>query len=169
MRDSLDSGDTYTMETIVVGVDGSKPSERALLWAIEHASDGDVIRAVYVWQVYRGALPDVVPLAELEGIRPQADHFVRDAVDRVVAEFDGPLPAIERVSYHGQPGRWLVDLSDEVDLVVIGGRGLGGLKGLVLGSVSNYVVSHSRCPVVVIPPEPEDDSAAIVRLSGASS
>jgi nucleotide-binding universal stress UspA family protein len=159
MRDPADSGDTWLMETIVVGVDGSKPSERALHWAIEHASEGDVIRAVYVWQVHRGALPDVVPLAELERIRPQADHFVGDVVDRVVAEFDGPLPEIAQVSYYGHPGRWLVDLSDEVDLVVVGGRGLGGLKGLVLGSVSNYVVSHSRCPVVVIPPEPEDDSA----------
>lgn len=73
--------------------------ERALRWAIEHASAGDLIRAVYVWQVYRGALPGVVPLEESELIRPQADHFVREVVDRVVAKFDGPLPGMERVSY----------------------------------------------------------------------
>ncbi len=148
------------METIAVGVDGSEPSERALRWAIEHASAGDLIRAVYVWQVYRGALPGVVPLEELKLIRPQADHFVREVVDRVVAEFDDPLPAIERVSYYGHPGRWLVDLSTEVDLVVVGGRGQGGFKGLLLGSVSTYVVHHARCPVVVVPLDPEADSPA---------
>jgi nucleotide-binding universal stress UspA family protein len=148
------------METIAVGVDGSEPSERALRWAIEHASAGDLVRAVYVWQVHRGALPDVVPISELERIRPEADHFVGAVVDRVVAKFDGPLPGIEQVSYYGHPGRWLVDLSAEVDLVVVGGRGLGGFKGLLLGSVSTYLVHHAHCPVVVIPPDPQADSPA---------
>lgn len=143
------------MKKIVVGVDGSEASKRALAWAIDLASEGDLIRAVYVWQVYRGARADIVPIEELEQIRPQADHLVGDVVDSVVAEVDGPLPGIERVSYYGHPGRWLVDLSGEVDLVVVGSRGQGGFKGLLLGSVSTYVVHHARCPVVVVPTEPD--------------
>lgn len=142
------------MKKIAVGVDGSEASKQALTWAIDHASEGDLIRAVYVWQVFHGARPDIVPIEELEHIRPEADDFVGDVVDGVVAELDGPLPGIERVSYYGHPGRWLVDLSDEVDLVVVGRRGHGGFKGLRLGSVSTYVVHHALCPVVVVPLDP---------------
>lgn len=141
------------MKKIVAGIDGSEASKRALAWAIEYASEEDVIRAVYVWQVYQGASPDIVPIEGLQQIRHQADHFVGEVVDSVVAELDGPLPGIERVSYYGHPGGWLVNLSDEVDLVVVGSRGLGGFKGLLLGSVSTHVVHHARCPVVVVPPE----------------
>jgi nucleotide-binding universal stress UspA family protein len=62
--------------------------------------------------------------------------------------------------YYGHPGRCLVDLSDEVDLLVVGRRGLGGFKGLLFGSVSTYVVHHADCPVVIIPAEPIDDELA---------
>ena len=145
------------MKRIVVGVDGSDASRDALRWAIEHASEGDFVRAVYVWQLSRGPRPDVVPAAELQLVRPEADRFINEVVDAVTAGLDAPLPGIERVSYYGHPARWLVNLSDEVDLLVVGSRGLGGFKGLLLGSVSNYVVHHAHCPVVVVPAEPIDE------------
>lgn len=148
------------MKKTVVGVDGSDASRDALRWAIEHASEGEEVRAVYVWQMYRGPRPDVVPVSELQLIRPEADRFISEVVDAVIAELDGPLPGVERVSYYGHPGRWLVNLSDEVDLLVVGSRGLGGFKGLLLGSVSTYVVHHAHCPVVVVPAEPIDDEPA---------
>ena len=148
------------MTKIVVGVDGSDGSRVALRWAIEHAAEGDEVSAVYVWQLSRGPRPDVVPVAELQLVRAEADCFVGDVVDAVTSGLDRPLPRIQRVSYYGHPGRWLVDLSDEVDLLVVGSRGLGGFKGLLLGSVSTYVVHHSRCPVVVVPAEPMDDEPA---------
>ena len=148
------------MKKIAVGVDGSDASRDALRWAIENASEGDSVRAVYVWQLYRGPRPDVVPVSELQLVRPEADRFISEVVDAVTAGLDGLLPRIERVSYYGHPGRWLVDLSDEVDLLVVGSRGLGGFKGLLLGSVSTYVVHHAHCPVVVVPTEPIDDEPA---------
>ena len=149
-------GDTSVMQKIVVGVDGSDASRDALRWAIEHASESDFVRAVYVWQLSRGPRPDVVPVSELQLVRPEADRFINEVVDAVTAGLDGPLPGIERVSYYGHPGRWLVDLSEEVDLLVVGSRGLGGFTGLLLGSVSTYVVHHARCPVVVVPAGPID-------------
>lgn len=148
------------MTKIVVGVDGSDGSRVALRWAIEHAAEGDEVSAVYVWQLSRGPRPDVVPVAELQLVRVEADRFVSEVVDAVTAGLARPLPRIQRVSYYGHPRRWLVDLSDEVDLLVVGSRGLGGFKGLLLGSVSTYVVHHSRCPVVVVPAEPMDDQPA---------
>lgn len=145
------------MEKIAVGMDGSDASRAALRWALEHASENDLVRAVYVWQLSRGPRPDVVPVAELRLVRPEADRFVNEVVDDITAGLDGPLPRIERVSYYGHPGRWLVDLSDEVDLLVVGSRGLGGFTGLLLGSVSTYVVHHARCPVVVVPAAAADE------------
>jgi len=148
------------MKKIAVGVDGSDASRDALRWAIENASEDDSVRAVYVWQLHRGPRPDVVPVVELQRVRPDADRFVGEVVDGVIAELDGPLPGIERVSYYGHPGKWLVNLSDEVDLLVVGSRGLGGFRGLLLGSVSTYVVHHARCPVVVVPVAPIGDRPA---------
>ena len=148
------------MKKTAVGVDGSDASRDALRWAIENASEGDLVRAVYVWQLFRGPRPDVVPVSELQRVRPEADRFINEVVDAVTAGLDGPLPRIERVSYYGHPGRWLVDLSDEVDLLVVGSRGLGGFKGLLLGSVGSYVVHHAHCPVVVVPAGPIDDGPA---------
>jgi nucleotide-binding universal stress UspA family protein len=49
--------------------------------------------------------------------------------------------------------RELVDASQDADLVVVGSRGGGGFGRLLLGSVSNEVVQHSACPVVVVPHE----------------
>jgi len=144
------------MDTIAVGVDGSQASKKALRWAIDHASPNDVVRAVYVWQVHRGALPDIVPIAELQQIRPHADRFLDDVVAGVVEGLDKPHANIERVSYYGHPAKSLVNLSDEVDLIVVGSRGSGGFKGVLLGSVSTHLVHHACCPVVVVPPDAPD-------------
>ena len=137
---------------IVVGVDGSETSNEALRWALDHASAGDLIRAVYVWQGYQGPGPEILGREDLEQLRRQADRLVREFVDSACAQLEGPTASVEAVSYYGHPGRWLVDLSDEVDLVVVGSRGQGGFRGLLLGSVSTYVVHHAHCPVVVVRP-----------------
>jgi nucleotide-binding universal stress UspA family protein len=50
------------------------------------------------------------------------------------------------------PARALIDASQEGELVVVGSRGLGGFKGLLLGSVAQQVAHHSACPVVIVRP-----------------
>lgn len=107
---------------------------------------------MYVWQVYHGARLEILSAEDLKRLRPQADRLVREVVDSVSANVEGPMASIEAVSYYGHAGKWLVDLSDEVDLVVVGSRGQGGFRGLLLGSVSTYVVHHAHCPVVVVRP-----------------
>ena len=146
------------METIAVGVDGSEPATSALRWALGHSEPGDLIRAVYVWQAYQGARHELLSAEELRRLRPQADRVVREVVDSALAGFDGPVASVEAVNYFGHPGKWLVDLSGEVDLLVVGSRGQGGFRGLLLGSVSTYVVHHAHCPVVIVRPERHRDA-----------
>jgi nucleotide-binding universal stress UspA family protein len=57
---------------------------------------------------------------------------------------------IEQVLVEGAPARALMRASEDADLLVVGSRGLGGFKRLLLGSVSSQVAHHSRCPVVIV-------------------
>jgi nucleotide-binding universal stress UspA family protein len=75
-----------------------------------------------------------------------------DLVAKAAAELDEP-PSVTVTAVSGVAARELIDASRGADLVVVGSRGVGGFAQLVLGSVSNQVVHHARCPVVVLPRE----------------
>lgn len=125
------------MERIVVGVDGSPGSQRALAWALEEA-----------------ALRDA-GVRLLCALTSQPADFPEDATGmlaRVLQEAGGaPGVSVERVARYGSPAALLVEESEEADLIVVGSRGRGGFAGLLLGSVSQQTVQHAQCPVVVIP------------------
>jgi nucleotide-binding universal stress UspA family protein len=134
---------------IVVGVDGSDPSKRALHWAIEQAAlTGVTVEAVGVWEHLSsyawGAVADV-DAAEL------ADACEQIVID-TVTEVGGDAPPVHIDSYiiRGHPANELVRQAKGADLLVVGSRGHSGLVGALLGSVSNYCVHHADCPVVVI-------------------
>ena len=63
---------------------------------------------------------------------------------------------IERVLVGGSAADAILDAAKRADAVVVGSRGVGGFRGLVLGSVSHQVAHHARCPVVVVPPEQKE-------------
>lgn len=140
------------MGTIVVGVDGSPGSLRAIEWALSEAKlRGETVRAVYTWHypaVY-GAEPTyaVIDPMTLEGdARAELDRALTAACP------DPNVRAtIERVVLQGSAANVLIDESKTADLVVVGARGHGGFLGLLLGSVSNQVVHHGHCPIVVVP------------------
>jgi len=144
------------MERIVVGVDGSEGSQRALRWAIaearlRHAS----VDAVHAWHApyllatpYAPA-PSIDP-SEFEG---EARAILERAVETEVA--DG-VP-VHRVLVCGPAAPTLLDHAKDADLLVVGSRGRGGFAGLLLGSVSQQVVAHAECPVVVIPAHARED------------
>ncbi len=81
----------------------------------------------------------------------------KEAAEKLVAEMAAPYidkadgPTIKTGVSYGHPGSVLIDLSEDADMVVVGSRGHGGFRGLLLGSVSTYVVHHARCPVTVVP------------------
>lgn len=90
--------------------------------------------------------PPVVPIAmaRVEG----AERAFREALERTASSAQVPAEARSMV---GPTARTLADASGEVDLLVTGSRGYGAIRGVVLGSVSRYLVDHATCPVMVVP------------------
>jgi nucleotide-binding universal stress UspA family protein len=138
---------------IVVGVDGSSESRQALRWAVDEA----VLRKAKLLVVHAWwALP------ELEGGAGGSDPdsqatFGAEAkrfIDEFVAQTLGPDAAkveIDALSAQGiTAAEALLDAAGHADLLVVGSRGLGGFKRLLLGSVSQQCVQHATCPVVVV-------------------
>jgi nucleotide-binding universal stress UspA family protein len=82
-----------------------------------------------------------------EGQR-RAELMLREAVDRMRS--DHPAVTVEMAVVEGPPARVLVDMSEDADLLVVGTRGMGGFRGLLLGSVSIQCVHHAHCPVTVV-------------------
>ncbi|MFE9418626.1 universal stress protein [Streptomyces griseofuscus] len=139
-------------ERIVVGVDGSEGSKQALNWAVRQAElTGGWVEAVIAWDVpqFHGALgwmpPSSSDEAALEG---RAHSEVTSAVEGAVAAH--PTVQVSTVVRYGTPASVLLEASRDAALLVVGSRGLGGFKGLLLGSVAQHCVQHAHCPVLVL-------------------
>ncbi|MGK4585320.1 universal stress protein [Kitasatospora sp. HPMI-4] len=137
-------------ERIVVGVDGSKPSQEALRWAVRQARlvDG-VVLAVIAWeypQLY--GLSSWAPTPE----KPTPEGVARSVLSATVDEVVGPEPPVEIQSQVGQgpAAEVLLRAADGASLLVIGNRGHGGFTGALLGSVGQHCTQHAHCPVVVL-------------------
>lgn len=134
---------------VIVGVDGSPHSDRALSWACRRAEDcGDTVRAVCAWSLGASG-EDWTPQP---GVKPEgqryAEQVLREAVERVRS--DHPTVKVETAVVEGHPGDVLVDMSADADLLVVGSRGRSEISGLLLGSVSQHSVHHAHCPVAVL-------------------
>jgi nucleotide-binding universal stress UspA family protein len=129
---------------VIVGVDGSEASRRALRWAADYAVAMDAhIEALAVWEMpatygWITSAQDLSPTeAALKGLTT------------VVEEVVGTTPHVELTISRGHAAHVLVEASKRADLLVVGSRGMGGFKGVLLGSVSQHCVQHAECPVVV--------------------
>jgi len=142
------------MPGIVVGVDGSEHSRRALEWAVKEAAIRDTpLTVVAVHQVAVsswGLNPIVYPQDEAarEKVRDAAQKLTDDAL--AAAGGDKP-PSVTVRAEIGTPAEELLNASRDADMVIVGSRGSGGFARLLLGSVGHQVTSHAQCPVVVIP------------------
>ena len=147
---------------IVVGVDGSEHARRTLQWAVEEARlrKWEVI-AVHAHSIptafvapdpILGASPPVPDPGLIEQLEGAADRMLAEEIDQV----DSDDVTIESRVVTGSAADALLQAAREGDLLVVGSRGLGGFKGLLLGSVSQQVVHHAPCPVVIVPPDERD-------------
>lgn len=134
---------------ILVGVDGSKYSEKALDQAISMAKIcNSTIFAISVVGVY----PET--LAEAPGLEEKMSNETREVLERArdtVAKENIPCETIVHIG--GQPHEFIVQEAKEkdIDLVVIGTHGRTGLKKLMMGSVAERVIGHAPCAVLVTP------------------
>lgn len=135
---------------VVVGVDGSDHSRHALDHAFEAARRvGAKVTVVHAYQV-----PMPVPLYGVPPVttRTRDDHerAARGVLDQTVGTHPRDLD-IECIVTPRPPAPALVRLASGADLLVVGSRGRGGFKQLLLGSTSHQVVTHATCPVLVVP------------------
>jgi nucleotide-binding universal stress UspA family protein len=142
------------MPGIFVGVDGSTGSHRALEWAVREAGIRKApLTVVTVQQAVVGFFGTTVVYPgddELTQIaRKTALTETEEVLDQVADDSRPASVAVQAVL--GVPAEELLKAAVDGDMIVVGSRGAGGFKKLLLGSVSSYAVHHGHCPVVVIP------------------
>lgn len=144
---------------IVVGVDNSDAAKGALRRAIREASIWDAeLTAFSAVTIIQGAgafafMPPATDHDEiLASVREGLDVTVRQALEE-----SGSDITVRRHALDGSAAALLTEFSTAVDLVVVGTRGRGGFAGLLLGSTSQAVMSHSSCPIMVVPSRIADE------------
>lgn len=143
------------MPGIIVGVDGSGHSQRALEWAMREAALRHVpLSVLTVHPAIVGYFGGVSTSPEDLALTEQTQVAVQAETEKVLAALDGPHPESVTVrAVHGFPVEELVNASKDADIVVLGSRGAGGFTRMLMGSTAGQVVQHAYCPVLIVPPE----------------
>jgi nucleotide-binding universal stress UspA family protein len=140
-----------TWKTVMVGVDGSPNSHKALAWAADEAAhhQADLV-VVNVWEHTLPPPAGSVSVSERYVPDPsqRSPEDLLAEIKEVLGE-DPPVLVQPRVK-QGVAAKVLIDQSADADLLVVGTRGHGGFRGLVLGSVSQHVAAYAQCPVTVV-------------------
>jgi len=135
---------------IVVGIDGSEPSRSALTWAVDEAvrrtARLDVVNA-YAYPVPVSMLGTVTPM-DRQDFETSSRALLEQAT--ALARQEGRVGSMQLISADTSPANALVEASQQADLLVVGSRGFGALRELLLGSVSQQCAHHASCPVVVV-------------------
>ena len=130
---------------IVVGVDGSPASIRALKWALGQAVlTGAAVEVINAWQ-YPQVPGGRVPAMGVN-LSASAEQILQNAVEDAGASAESVMTR----TVLGHPVQALVDASGDADLLVVGRRGHGGFAGMLLGSVSGQVSAYAQCPTVIV-------------------
>jgi nucleotide-binding universal stress UspA family protein len=143
------------MPGIIVGVDGSGHSQRALGWAMKEAAIRHTpLTVLTVDEAVMGYYGGVSSFPDDAARTEQAGEAAQAETDKVLAGLEGPHPeAVTVKAVHGFPVNELIDASKDADMVVLGSRGAGGFTRLMMGSVAGQVAQHAHCPVLIVPPE----------------
>ena len=156
---------------VVVGFDGSDAALSAVRWAADEAGRracGLVLVHALMPPVTTGGLGIGLP-PSLDLI-DQLEAGAREQLDVVAATVreDHPGLDVDAVVTVGSPSSVMLEASEDASLVVIGSRGHGGFRGLLLGSVSAQVAAHASCPTAVIRgTAPLDAATVVVGIDGS--
>jgi nucleotide-binding universal stress UspA family protein len=157
-----------TTAPVVVGVDGSTTSERALVWAAQAAAQRQVpLQIVHAWTMpLPGELPDLVVLEP--NPYEQASQEVLDAAVGSVGRLVPSLP-VQLMLVEADAAGALLEAATSASVLVLGSHGRGWLGSAVVGSVSQQCVTHAAVPVVVVPTHAEaaDRGRVVVGVDGS--
>jgi len=145
---------------IVVGIDGSAASLDALRWAAGEARlRGADLDVAVVWELPTLSPAAPVPSVSTSALAAAAEDLMEETLGGEGLD-ENSAPPTHGIVTEGPVALTLLELGRHADLLVVGARGRGSFVGMLLGSVSQHVVSHAVCPVVVVPErndEPESD------------
>ena len=136
------------MKNILVPVDGSEGADRAIEKAVMLAKLCNAkVNFLYVANINQLAINAVLSDAILDSVTKAGNVILERAMEMVPE-------GVEKESFSdtGSPAVVVLDFAESynIDLIVMGSRGLGVVKGVLLGSVSQYVVEQAKCPVLVV-------------------
>lgn len=157
--------------TVVVGVDGSAASTGAVAYAAHTAAT----RRIPLLLVTSYTMPAAMFAEGMVPPQPVYDELERECLPiiesaKATALKVAPEIQVGHAVVEGNPAQVLIDYSRKAKLIVLGSRGLGGIKGMVLGSVSAAVASHAFCPVVVTRTDtdsPDSTGPVVVGIDGS--
>ena len=139
-------------QRILVGVDGSEPSTRAAQVAASlarargsHLIIMAVVRPPEGWWGIVGSPPTA------EALGDALSDAQKEVLDATLAAVDLEGVDYETVEEIGEPSQRLIEASADTDLLVVGRRGAGFLRRMVVGSVATHVVDEAQCPVLIVP------------------
>jgi nucleotide-binding universal stress UspA family protein len=143
------------MPGILVGIDGSGHSQRALEWAAKEAALRHTsLTVLTVHQAVAGFWGGDLHYQGDESLVEKAREAAQAETDKVLAGLGDSRPASVTVkAAQGRPAEELLNEGADADMIVVGSRGGGGFSRLMLGSVSIQVTEHATVPVMVLPME----------------
>lgn len=136
------------IKNILIPVDGSDGSDKAVAQAVEVAKIcGAKLNFLYVANINQLAINAALTHAILEAVKKAGKTILTRAENMVPSEIEQEI-FLET----GSPAAVILELEEKLnaDLIVMGSRGLGLVKGVLLGSVSQYITERAKCPVLVV-------------------
>jgi nucleotide-binding universal stress UspA family protein len=138
---------------VVVGVDGSDHSAQAVEFAFDEAARcGCGLTAIYAWEIPSFQAYGWLSAPPPENVVPMYEREARRTLAEAMAGWPEKYPDVDvrRVTAHAAPLPALVAASAGAEVVVVGSRGAGGFRTLLLGSVGHGLLHHAHCPVAVV-------------------
>jgi nucleotide-binding universal stress UspA family protein len=141
------------MPGILVGIDGSAHSQRALEWAAKEAALRHVpLTVLTVHQAVRGFWGGTLHYSGDEALTDKAREAAQSETDTILAGLGDARPESVTVkAVEGIPAEVILNEGADADMIVLGSRGGGGWSRLLLGSVSSNVAEHAKVPVMILP------------------
>ena len=143
------------MPGIIVGIDGSGHSRKALEWAIkEAAAHHSPLTVVTVHQAAAGYFGNPASYPGDVALTEKATEAARAEIEQVLAGLgETRPPSITVKAVNGFPVEVLIDAGKDADMIVLGSRGTGGFARLMLGSTASQVAHYAQSPVLIVPSE----------------